>query len=87
VVKLSPHHYRTLRRSVWMRQGMGCGKCFRGLALEQMELHHESRVGFAGKISHGRGLGGGKRDDSRTIGLCVWCHRGEEERKRREKDA
>ncbi len=79
-VKLSPYQYSQYKRTVWTRQGQGCAICFRGIGLAEMELHHESRVGV--KTSHGRGIGGGKRNDMATRGLCKWCHQAEEEAKR-----
>lgn len=82
VVKLTPHQYRGQKRKVWDRQGQGCAHCMKGISINEMELHHESREGFAGKTSHGRGLGGGKRNDLKTIGLCHACHVKAEEEKR-----
>jgi hypothetical protein len=79
-VKLNPYRYSQYKRSVWIRQGQGCGICFRPIGLSEMELHHESRQGV--KTSHGRGMGGGKRDDLKTVGLCHWCHQKAEEEKR-----
>lgn len=67
VVKLSPYEYAGQKRRVWHKQGQGCAHCFKGIALAEMHLHHKD----------GRGLGGGKRNDLKTIGLCEGCHQKE----------
>lgn len=82
VVKLTPSQYSQRKRKVWQEQGQGCAHCFKGISLNEMHLHHKSRKGFGGKISHGRGLGGGKRNDLKTVGLCKSCHDIAEEKKR-----
>lgn len=64
VVKLSPAAYATQRRRRWEMQGRAC-TCGKGISLEQGELHHKE----------GRGMGGGRRNDLRTVMLCQDCHR------------
>jgi hypothetical protein len=64
VVKLSKVAYATQRRRRWEMQSRAC-ICGKGISLDQGELHHED----------GRGLGGGKRNDLRTVMLCQDCHR------------
>jgi len=64
VIKLGKVGYDMQRRRVWAKQSRSCRHCHKGISLEQMHLHH----------TDGRGLGGGKRNDLKTEGLCEACH-------------
>ncbi len=64
-IKLPTAKYRRHKQTVWEHQGRRCRKCRRAiLNLSESHLHHPG----------GRGLGGGKRNDLRTVLLCVECH-------------
>jgi hypothetical protein len=61
----SPSQYRKTKAEMWKRQGGYC-ECGRYIdTAEAGERHHPG----------GRGLGGGKRDDSKTVLICQPCHR------------
>jgi hypothetical protein len=47
-----------------------CQNCERDTPLSQGDLHHVE--------DHGRGMGGGKRDDNKVAWWCRKCHRGDE---------
>jgi hypothetical protein len=65
LVKLSPAKYRKHKEVVWERQGRRCRKCKAYLPdPKTAHLHH----------TDGRGMGGGKRDDRKTVLLCEGCH-------------
>lgn len=64
-VVLSGHRYSRMKGQRWEQQGQCCAKCFRPLvAASDGHFHHV----------HGRGIGGGKRDDRDGQILCVDCH-------------
>jgi hypothetical protein len=64
-VKLSPYEYQKQKEKVWERQGCRCRKCQIMLPeVKDGQLHHPG----------GRGLGGGRRRDDRTVVLCEKCH-------------
>lgn len=72
---LTGAQYSALRERVWIRDRGKCVRCERRVSLTQhgfsddMHLHHKN----------GRGMGGGKRDDTEeaTQSLCAACHREE----------
>jgi hypothetical protein len=65
LVKLSPAKYRKHKEKVWLSQNKRCAKCKCYIAdVICSQLHH----------TDGRGLGGGKRDDRKTVILCNGCH-------------
>lgn len=57
--------YTKLRRQKYEEQNGQCIECSGEIDLWDFELHHTGR---------GRGLGGGLRDDRKTVGLCRGCH-------------
>jgi 5-methylcytosine-specific restriction endonuclease McrA len=67
--------YQRLRERVWLLDRGRCVQCGRQTSLtlhgfdNDMNLHHK----------RGRGMGGGRRDDTETSTetLCAKCHRGE----------
>lgn len=72
---LTGKHYTKLREQVFLRDKGRCTSCDRHVGLmpcgadSDMHLHHK----------HGRGIGGGRRDDvlSECEALCAACHRKE----------
>lgn len=66
-------HYTDFRRTLWTWQAGMCG-CGRSTQLDA-----DWDVDWAFHVHHknGRGMGGGKRDDTTIacIGLCGKCHR------------
>jgi hypothetical protein len=64
----SPSAWERRRRFIAERAGDACHRCGRHCAYPDGDAHHEG----------GRGLGGGKRDDSveGLEWLCRMCHRG-----------
>lgn len=58
------YSYRKLREQKYKEQSESCAACGEFTEFWNWELHHVD----------GRGLGGGRRDDSRVIGLCSQCH-------------
>jgi hypothetical protein len=70
----SPRQYRATKRQMWERQH---GRCARiragkecGKFMPTPAYGHRHHPG-------GRGLGGGKRDDSKTVLWCIDCHKEE----------
>jgi hypothetical protein len=64
-IVLSGRRYSNLKRETWERQAYTCARCPRYLPEPASgELHH----------SHGRGMGGGKRDDRYSELVCLVCH-------------
>ena len=60
--------YSRSKRGLWERQGRRCARCAKALFSPAFgERHHPG----------GRGLGGGKRDDRKTVVICKDCHRKE----------
>ena len=61
----SPARYRRTKADMWLKQGGLCAKCGRGMpSVVDGHRHHPG----------GRGLGGGKRDDRKTVLWCTECH-------------
>lgn len=68
--------YTEFRRQVYYAQGAQCKSCSRyTFFLASMEDDYSFHVHH----TNGRGMGGGKRDDTleAVIGLCGACHRKE----------
>jgi hypothetical protein len=68
----SPQEYAQTKRRMWQRQGRLCAKvdengkiCGRFMPSPAYGHRHHPE---------GRGLGGGKRDDSKTVLWCIDCH-------------
>lgn len=62
----SPYRYRKTKRQIWESQGRKCAEC--GKFLPTPAFGHRHHV-------DGRGIGGGKRDDAKTVVLCIEpCH-------------
>lgn len=73
----SSHTYSRNKRRMWLQQDRACAQCERPLdSPNDGHRHHLSRPSAlaAGGRSHGRGMGGGKRDDRYTVLVCVDCH-------------
>lgn len=64
--------YTKLRRQKYEEQDGQCIECQGEVEFEYFELHHTGR---------GRGLGGGLRDDRKTVGLCHFCHEKQDKKK------
>lgn len=66
---LTGRHYRMFRCRVIQAALLRCQRCGRGIDLDTMHVHH----------TRGRGMGGGKRDDTLQAckALCGDCHRKE----------
>jgi hypothetical protein len=67
----SPRQYRTTKHAMWMRQHWRCARTVDGKVCNRFmpspahgHRHHPG----------GRGLGGSKRDDSKTVLWCIECH-------------
>ena len=76
----SPGEYSRTKRRMWLEQDRAC-PCGAPLATPgDGHRHHLPRPSALapGGLSHGRGLGGGKRDDRFTVLLCITCHLVEE---------
>lgn len=57
--------YSDNKRRVWEHQARCCSRCPRPIVdPREAHFHH----------THGRGMGGGKRDDRKGEVLCVECH-------------
>lgn len=69
----SPHRYNITKEQMWARQNGCCSNCgrYEGYA-KNMHRHHLG----------GRGMGGSKRDDSKTVLWCERCHVEEHEGQR-----
>jgi 5-methylcytosine-specific restriction endonuclease McrA len=66
-LKESPYQYSKTKRAIWERQGRKCFEC--GDFLPSPAFGDRHHIG-------GRGLGGGKRDDAKTVVLCrEKCHK------------
>jgi hypothetical protein len=63
----SPRDYRVTKRGMWEKQRGICGKPKCGRFMPSPAYGHRHHPG-------GRGLGGGKRDDSKTVLWCIDCH-------------
>lgn len=61
----SAHHYRKTKQQMWHDQNRCCAKCFK--FMPSPAFGHRHHIG-------GRGIGGAKRDDSKTVLLCPVCH-------------
>lgn len=64
--------YTAYRMTVYEAQGRCCLDCGKEVAFVDFEIHHLGK----GQLG-GRGLGGAKRDDRQSIGLCggpLGCH-------------
>jgi 5-methylcytosine-specific restriction endonuclease McrA len=62
---LSGKKYSANKERQWKRQGRRCARCPLIISdPKEAHFHHK----------HGRGMGGGKRDDRRGEVLCVDCH-------------
>lgn len=69
----SPYRYRKTKAEMLREQGNECANCFRPIySPEEADRHHPG----------GRGLGGSKRDDSKTVLWCENCHVREHEAQR-----
>lgn len=71
----SPRQYRITKRGMWEKQQGRCANITKGgLAcgrpMPTPAYGHRHHPG-------GRGLGGSKRDDSKTVLWCIDCHLGE----------
>lgn len=66
-LKESAYQYRKTKRAIWEGQGRKCAECGDFIPSPAFgDRHHEG----------GRGLGGGKRDDRKTVVLCrAKCHK------------
>jgi len=60
--------YRKTKQQMWRDQNGICGKTGCGKFLPSPAYGHRHHI-------HGRGLGGGKRDDSKTELICIDCHK------------
>lgn len=60
----SPTRYRRTKAKMWDEQNGCCAKCGIYMDFSRSERHHPG----------GRGLGGGKRDDRKTVLWCEKCH-------------
>lgn len=70
---LNSYRYSQMKGQVWEQQGKCCANCFRPLAAAgDGHFHHV----------HGRGIGGGKRDDRDGLILCVDCHQAAKTKRR-----
>ena len=63
----SPRQYRITKRGMWEKQRGICGKPQCGRFMPTPAHGHRHHP-------DGRGLGGGKRDDSKTVLWCARCH-------------
>jgi hypothetical protein len=67
----SPHQYRMTKRQLWMEQRKRCVREIEGKQCGRYMLTpaygHRHHPG-------GRGIGGGKRNDSKTVLWCIECH-------------
>ena len=71
----SPSQYRATKLEMFNDQQGMCERCFRPMnSLSDAHRHHPG----------GRGMGGSKRDDSKTVLWCENCHVQEHERLRHE---
>lgn len=61
----SPYRYSRTKRAMWENQRGHCAKC--NAFMPTPAYGHRHHPG-------GRGLGGGKRDDSKTVLWCIACH-------------
>lgn len=59
--------YSKTKRAMWQKQNQRCGKRACNNFMPTPAWGHRHHPG-------GRGLGGGKRDDSKTVLWCVYCH-------------
>jgi hypothetical protein len=66
----SPYRYRITKRGMWEKQRGICAKERCGKFMPTPAYGHRHHPG-------GRGLGGGKRDDSKTVLWCIDCHKKE----------
>jgi hypothetical protein len=69
--------YTIFRWQLWERQTVGmCARCHKGTSLSADPEDYNS---FHVHHVNGRGMGGGKRDDTfeACVGLCGACHRKE----------
>ena len=62
--------YQKTKQKMWRDQNGICGKDGCGKFMPSPAYGHRHHPG-------GRGLGGGKRDDSKTVLWCIECHRKE----------
>jgi hypothetical protein len=75
-------HYTIFRAQMYDKLGGSCQKCERSTSLHVPPEYDGS---FHCHHRNGRGLGGGKRDDTHEAceGLCGKCHRAEHNRRNR----
>jgi len=70
----SPREYSITKRTMWEQQHGRCARVLRGKVCNRFmptpAYGHRHHPG-------GRGLGGGKRDDSKTVLWCIDCHQEE----------
>lgn len=64
----TPHRYRISKMSLWVKQGWKCANC--PTVLLTPAYGHRHHPG-------GRGMGGSRRDDAKTLLLCLSCHQKE----------
>lgn len=68
--------YLTSKHSMWKKQHQRCGKEGCDNFMPTPAYGHRHHPG-------GRGLGGGKRDDSKTVLWCIPCYESEHEQLRK----
>lgn len=86
---LSSYAYSKLKREKLRQQGGCCALCPRPIdSPGEAHLHHKSRISFTAVSgeSHGRGIGGGKRNDLESLLICIECHIREEGKKNVQKE-
>ena len=64
----SPSRYRISKRALWAEQNQRCGKEGCRNFMPTPAHGHRHHPG-------GRGIGGSKRDDSKTVLWCLKCHK------------
>jgi hypothetical protein len=65
----SSHQYRITKQQIWARQAGMCGNLAKKCKNYMPTAAHGHR-----HHPGGRGLGGSKRDDSKTVLWCIPCH-------------
>jgi hypothetical protein len=71
----TPRRYLITKRGMWAKQNQRCGKLGCNNYMPTPAHGHRHHPG-------GRGMGGSKRDDSKTVLWCIPCHEKEHENMR-----